>query len=149
LKNKNELLDQIMDLSFKMRLLKERKSEGKFKLKDRDSLILEILNKHSGITPGEVGDYFRSISLSTISIDLKRLRKIGLVDKLIDSDDERKFCFRLTEEGIAQVKEARDFRAKMLKPVIDAIGDKPTEIKTISEFLKRTNEQIDLLSKQI
>lgn len=137
----------INDLSFRMRLFKESKSNGKLKLKERDFLILEILDRNPGIIVGKVSEYIKGTSLSTISVDLKRLRKLGIVDKYIDIDDERKFCFRLTKKGAVILQESRDVRMNMFQQIIDTVNN-DNELEIITGFVKRVLDRMKMAKQK-
>ena len=149
MKDKDYLLNQIVNLSFKMRILKERNSSNKFKVKERDILILEIIEQSPGITGGEISSIFKGLSPSTISVDLKNLRQNGFVSKSIDFDDERKFCFNLKSKGASLVKEVRELRMKMFQPITGALSDDSEELRIICDFVDRTIEGINSLSERM
>ena len=143
---KTDIIERVAELGLKMRLFKARHTGNNLsELKDRDVLILELLGQQSGMNGVELGSHFKGLSLSSISVDLKKLRNLKLVNREIDKKDERKYKFGLTKKGTARLLEIRELRKSMFEPLANALGEDINELKIISKFIQKAIDGLDKL----
>ena len=98
--------------------------------------IVDYIGKHPGCSLGAIADDTDSL-LSTVSLQVKRLIKLGLIQKTRSKSDQREVILTLTPEGITNYKyhektdqEWVDFISELLSSYQDE------ELTNINSFLK-------------
>ena len=137
------LFDMVM--KYKSRYVKD---DNTFNLKDgiseRQVKILIVLALNKKNTVSEMAGIM-NISKSTLSIVLSRLIKKGLVIKEApeDIDDKRKMYFKITEEGLKQIKELSVTAAERFKKIYSSFSDERK--KNASEGIKKLSVPVSSL----
>lgn len=92
-------------IHFEHRRVMEKKLEftGVFHSQHR---VLMYLSDHAGCSQKEMADAYH-ISTAAIAIHLKKLEKSGLVERVVDSADNRCNVITLTPQGRAVVEQSR------------------------------------------
>jgi DNA-binding MarR family transcriptional regulator len=143
------LFSNIARLSIKMRIYRaiQFADSETGELKDREILILELLNIQGPTSMTELLHFFPGIRQSTLSTDVKRLRaELGLVDMTVDIKDMRVHRIELSGKGREKVAEIQQQRARSYEPLAAAIGREPSEIELLNRVVERT---IRLLEEKI
>ncbi len=140
------LMEAIGELSVKMRLVRARHEAGSDTedLRDREVLLLELLNDRGKASVSEVCRFFPGVGQSTISTDITRLwRDRGLVSKVLDPTDQRSHTVELTEEGQQKVAEIKERRAKVFGALADLLGTDPGELAVLKRVVERAIAGLD------
>ncbi len=87
----------------------------------RDASILAHLSLTDYQRPRQLAGHL-NISASTLSEALHHLASLGLVNHRVDADDERKVLFRLTESGLAAMKQASVLDSAKLQALVDKLS---------------------------
>ncbi len=143
------LFDNIARLSTKLRIYRavQIADSEAGDLKDRDILILELLQTQGTMNMTELAQFFPGVKASTLSTDIKRLRtEMDLIDMQVDKNDMRVHLIDLSEKGRAKIAEIKTQRANSYIPLAQAIGNDPEEIKLLNKVVKRA---IDLVDQEI
>ena len=141
-----DLFASIAQLSIKMRIFRAIQAAGSQtgELKDREMLILEILNTQGPMSMSDLLRFFPGIRQSTLSTDVKRLRAdLELVDMKVDRKDMRIHLIELSEKGEEKVREIKAQRAKSYQPLAAAIGNDTDEIAVLRQVVARAIELVD------
>jgi DNA-binding MarR family transcriptional regulator len=136
----------VAQLSIKMRIFRAIQTAGSEtgELKDREILILELLNTQGPMSMTDLLHFFPGIKQSTLSTDVKRLRaELDLVDMTVDRNDMRIHRIELSAKGRAKVEEIQQQRAQSYEPLATAIGDVPDEIEVLNRVVERTIQLVD------
>jgi DNA-binding MarR family transcriptional regulator len=103
------------------------------------SLLLS-LSEHPGC---RVQDTAKRLDLTapTISIGVRRLEKMGLVQRNADPDDQRAVCLYLSPQGRKIASKARSLRAAKLETMLSALT--VDEQESLLEMLERAVPDTD------
>jgi DNA-binding MarR family transcriptional regulator len=103
------------------------------------SLLLS-LSEHPGC---RVQDTAKRLDLTapTISIGVRRLEKMGLVQRNADPDDQRAVCLYLSPQGRKIASKARSLRAAKLETMLSALT--VDEQESLLEMLERAVPDAD------
>ncbi|MCU0598838.1 MAG: hypothetical protein MUE70_06195 [Desulfobacterales bacterium] len=144
----NELFTNIARLGIKMRIYRaiQMADSETGALKDREILILELLKIQGAMSMTQLSHFFPGVNLSTLSMDVKRLRKLDYLDVKVDQNDMRIHLIELSENGFDKVAEIRAQRAKSYIPLAAAIGKKPDELQVLNKVVEKA---IILVEKEI
>jgi DNA-binding MarR family transcriptional regulator len=141
----NELFNGIAKLSIKMRIFRaiQMADSPAGELKDREILILELLNIQGAMSMTDLSHFFPGVKQSTLSMDIKRLRSdLDLIDMTVSKTDMRVHLIELSKGGYEKVKEIKAHRAKSYLPLAAAIGDNPDDIKLLSQIVNKAIELV-------
>ncbi len=85
---------------------------------------LRLLALLDELGPTRIGDLARAdnISQPTLTVQVDRLERAGLVARQSDPEDSRAVRVRLTPQGSASLRDARSARAAALTPILEAAG---------------------------
>ncbi len=144
----NTLFTNIAKLGMKMRIYQAIQSANSQagELKDREILILELLKIQGSMSMTQLSHFFPGVNLSTLSTDVKRLRKLNFIDVKVDKHDMRIHLIELSDVGLEKVAEIRAHRAKSYIPLAAAIGKNPETLKVLHRVVDRA---IVLVEKEI
>jgi DNA-binding MarR family transcriptional regulator len=144
----NTLFTNIARLGIKMRIYRaiQSASSQAGELKERETLILELLKIQGSMSMTQLSHFFPGVNLSTLSMDVKRLRNLDLIDVKVDKNDMRIHLIELSENGFDKVAEVRAQRAKSYIPLASAIGKKPDELELLNRVVEKA---IVLVEKEI
>lgn len=141
-----QFFNNVARLSIKMRIYRAIQSANSDTgdLRDREVLILELLNTQGPMSMTDLLRFFPGIKQSTLSTDVKRLRsELDLVDMTVDKNDMRIHRIELSPGGREKVAEIQQQRAQSYAPLATAIGDVPEEIDVINRIVENTIEMVD------
>ncbi|MCA5892116.1 MarR family transcriptional regulator [Isoptericola sp. NEAU-Y5] len=96
--------------------------------------LLAHIDSHPGIRGSDLAAHF-GVGRATVSRQLSRLVKLGLVHREVDPEDTRGQQITLTKDGAARFARARDSRVEMLKQALD--GWDGSDVGTLSTLLRR------------
>ena len=140
----------IYDVSLLTRLLKatleDEEDEG---LREREILILELLEGRGPMSISDIGGHFPRKASSTISSDISRLWKLetgsdeGLVDKSISKESERERLITLTETGRRKLHDIKAIRSKTHAALIKWLGLDEEEEEVLTRVLERTVQKME------
>jgi DNA-binding MarR family transcriptional regulator len=144
----NELFTNIARLGIKMRIYRaiQIADSAAGALKDREMLILELLKIQGAMSMTQLSYFFPGVNLSTLSMDVKRLRNLDLIDVKVDKNDMRIHLIELSDTGLDKVDEIRFQRAKSYIPLASAIGKKPSDLEILNKVVEKA---IVLVEKEI
>jgi DNA-binding MarR family transcriptional regulator len=144
----NTLFTNIAKLGLKMRIFRAIQSANTEagELKDRETLILELLKIQGSMSMTQLSHFFPGVNLSTLSMDVKRLRNLDLIDVKVDKNDMRIHLIELSDNGLDKVAEIRAQRAKSYIPLAAAMGNKPKELEILNRVVEKA---IVLVEKEI
>jgi DNA-binding MarR family transcriptional regulator len=142
------LFANIARLGIKMRIFRAIQSADSQagELKDREILILELLKIQGSMSMTQLSHFFPGVNLSTLSMDVKRLRNLDLIDVKVDKNDMRIHLIELSDNGLEKVAEIRAQRAKSYIPLAAAIGKKPEDLQVLNKVVEKA---IVLVEKEI
>ena len=82
-----------------------------------------VLSLLDDLGPSRVGDLARADSTSqpTMTVQVDRLERLGLVARHADPADSRAVIVSLTPEGSAAITAVRDARGRVLAPVVEQL----------------------------
>ncbi len=131
-----DLAKAILDLSFRMRLLRAMQEEKSSSdcLTERDIMILDLLNSHSKMTISQISAAYPGVSNSTVSTTITKLwRDKKMVSKIISPENQRTTIVELTDKG---------------KKAIELINkDRAERFRTLFESLNVSDQEKDVLLK--
>lgn len=146
----NELFTSIAQLGIKMRIYRaiQIADSDAGDLRDREILILELLNTQGPMSMSDLLRFFPGIKQSTLSADVKRLRlDLEMVDMTVDRKDMRVHLIELSEKGLEKVRQIQAQRGRTYLPLSEAIGDDEEEIGFLKQVVDRAialvNEEIN------
>lgn len=144
----NTLFANIAKLGIKMRIYRaiQIADSEAGELKDREILILELLKIQGSMSMTQLSHFFPGVRISTLSMDVKRLRGLDLIDVKVDKTDMRIHLIELSEKGHDKVAEIRSQRAKSYIPLAAAIGKDPAEQDILNNVVEKA---IVLVEKEI
>jgi DNA-binding MarR family transcriptional regulator len=144
----NTLFTNIARLGIKMRIYRAIQSADSEtgELKEREALILELLKIQGCMSMTQLSHFFPGVNLSTLSMDVKRLRNLDLIDVKVDKHDMRIHLIELSDNGLDKVTEIRAQRAKSYIPLAAAIGKKPEDLDVLNRVVEKA---IVLVEKEI
>ena len=145
----NPLITNIARLGIKMRIFRaiQIADSDAGQLKDREILILELLKIQGSMSMTQLSHFFPGLKLSTLSIDIKRLRvELGLIRIKVGKNDMRVHLIELSEKGYDKVAELRSQTGKSYAPLAEAIGKNPAELDVLNRVVEKA---IALVEKEI
>lgn len=101
---------------------RERLAEQKTGLTGAQLLALRQLAAHPGATIGELGR-LTSTDASSISVVVARLLDKGVVDRVRDPLDQRRWRLQVTDSGLSRLERAPDSADLLLEQAIAALPD--------------------------
>lgn len=144
----NTLFANIAKLGIKMRIYRaiQIADSEAGELKDREILILELLKIQGSMSMTQLSHFFPGVRISTLSMDVKRLRGLDLIDVKVDKTDMRIHLIELSDKGSEKVAEIRSQRAKSYIPLAAAIGKDPADLDILNNVVEKA---IVLVEKEI
>jgi DNA-binding MarR family transcriptional regulator len=144
-----EIIHKIRALNTKMRIFRARLGGDSdiAKLNDRQLLMLEMLDSQKQMSIGQLGQSFKGVSQSAISIDIKSLRLKKLVQKKFSPADDRIHLIELTRTGKKKVEEIQQQALDSYLPLTNAIGK--TNLKELDVFNSIVDRIINELDKML
>lgn len=130
----------IYDISFLIRLFETSKmpngnnmsGDEIENLSDIEGLVLRILDfKKSKMYISDFKKTYPVVSMSKFSTNITNLRKKGLLEKRIDSVDERKTVVVLTESGKKAISVLRNGEMKLYEEIARGLNLNPKKDKAI------------------
>jgi DNA-binding MarR family transcriptional regulator len=103
------------------------------------SLLLS-LSEHPGCRVQDTAERL-DLTAPTISIGVRRLEKMGLVQRGADPDDQRAVCLYLSPQGRRIASKARSLRAAKLETILSALT--VNEQESFLEMLERAIPDAD------
>ncbi len=141
-----DLFTNIAKLGIKMRIFRAIQmadSDAEI-LKDREILILELLNTQGPMSMTELANFFPGVKQSTLSTDIKKLRtELGLIDMKVDTQDMRIHLIELSEKGCEEISDIKAQRGRSYKPLESAIGNNADEIDLLNQVVRRAIALVD------
>jgi DNA-binding MarR family transcriptional regulator len=102
--------------------------------------LLLSLSEHPGCRVQDTAERL-DLTAPTISIGVRRLEKMGLVQRDADPDDQRAVCLSLSPQGRKVASKARSLRAAKLETMLSALT--VDEQQSLLEMLERAVPDID------
>ena len=132
-------------LSIKMRIFRARLGGDSdiAKLNDRQLLMLEMLAEQKQMSINQLGQFFKGVSQSAISIDIKSLRLKKLVQKKFSPADDRIHLIELTRTGRKKVEEIQQASIASYSPLTKALGSNLKEMAVFNSILDRIINELD------
>lgn len=96
--------------------------------------VLEYLEEHGECTQKELSDAI-GVSAASIAVSLKRMQKIGIVEKINDENDLRCNRITLTEKGREQLRITRECFDNIDRKMFGGFSE--DELSTYENFLDR------------
>ncbi|MEW6076791.1 MAG: MarR family winged helix-turn-helix transcriptional regulator [Thermodesulfobacteriota bacterium] len=143
----NDLFNSIARLSIKMRIYRaiQMAENDADDLKEREVLILELLNIQGAMSMTELSHFFPGVKQSALSMDIKRLRSdLDLIDMSVSKTDMRVHLIELSGRGKKKVKEIKAQRAKSYLPLAAAIGQDPEHIHLLNQIVNKAVELVNI-----
>jgi DNA-binding MarR family transcriptional regulator len=143
----SDLFNGIARLSIKMRIFRaiQTADSDAADLKDREVLILELLNIQGAMSMTDLSHFFPGVKQSSLSMDIKRLRSdLDLIDMTVSKTDMRVHMIELSKKGNEKVKEIKAQRAKSYLPLAAAIGEDPDNIKLLNQIVSKAIELVNI-----
>lgn len=106
-------------------------------------LVLMVLWEKDKITVNEISEKL-ILNTNTITPLLKRMQKIGLIEKIKSKSDERKTIISLTEKGIKMMDEA----VKIPHQLISNINTEKISAEELISLKSQLNHLIEVLKNQ-
>ena len=106
-------------------------------MKGEAFMLLYLLQKGEGATPGELGRALKS-STARVAAALNSLERKNQVTRKTDQKDRRKVLVELTEEGRKKAEECRRIPEHMLTRLMESLGEE--DAKNMLHIMKRINE---------
>ena len=106
-------------------------------MKGEAFMLLYLLQKGEGATPGELGRALKS-STARVAAALNSLERKGQVTRTTDAKDRRKVLVELTEEGKRKAEECKRVPEHMVTRLMEQLGEE--DAKNMLHILKRINE---------
>lgn len=106
-------------------------------MKGEAFMLLYLLQKGEGATPGELGRALKS-STARVAAALNSLERKGQVTRTTDAKDRRKVLVELTEEGKRKAEECKMVPEHMVTRLMEQLGEE--DAKNMLHILKRINE---------
>jgi len=103
------------------------------------SLLLS-LSEHPGCRVQDTAERL-DLTAPTISIGVRRLENMGLVQRDADPDDQRAVCLNLSPQGRKIASKARSLRAAKLETMLSALA--VDEQESLLEMLERAVPDAD------
>jgi DNA-binding MarR family transcriptional regulator len=103
------------------------------------SLLLS-LSEHPGCRVGDTAERL-DLTAPTISIGVRRLENMGLVQRAADPDDQRAVCLYLSPKGRKIASKARSLRAAKLETMLSALT--VDEQESLLEMLEKAVPDAD------
>ena len=143
-----DLSKAILDLSFRMRLIKAMQEEQvpSGDLTERDLMTLELLAEHGEMTVSEIAASYPNVSTSTISTNITRLWRDKILTKTINPENQRITTVTLTENGKKAFDVYNQQRTERFQRLFEAINVTDDE-KVV--FLNIINRAVKAFDKQL
>ena len=106
-------------------------------MKGEAFMLLYLLQKGEGATPGELGRALKS-STARVAAALNSLERKNQVTRKTDQRDRRKVLVELTEEGRKKAEECRRIPEQMVTRLMERLGEE--DARHMLHILKRINE---------
>lgn len=141
-----ELEKAVHELALRMRMIRAIQEDAApaGALTERESLILHLLNERGQMTVMQIADAWPNVSESTISMTITKLwRKLGLVSKTIDPNNQRVTLVELTDKGRTELENIFKQRSQRIKALFDSINMTPEERQTLIDICQRGVKVLD------
>lgn len=141
-----ELEKAVHELALRMRMIRAIQEDAApaGALTERESLILHLLNERGQMTVTQIADAWPNVSESTISMTITKLwRKLGLVSKTIDPNNQRVTLVELTDKGRTELENIFKQRSQRIKALFDSINMTPEERQTLIDICQRGVKVLD------
>lgn len=134
-----ELGGAIYRISLLIRLYRtiEQSSSSETELSEREILLMEFLGNKGELQVGSIGDFFKNLGASTISMTVSSLAKRKLLNKEFDPEDHRKAIISLSPKGKQLLEKIKDTKAQSYKELISALALTKQEKDVFEESLQR------------
>ncbi|MGW5364345.1 MarR family winged helix-turn-helix transcriptional regulator [Actinopolymorpha pittospori] len=99
--------------------------------------LLLNLQQTGGARMTDIAAYF-GVGKPTISRQVGFLERLGLVERVSDSEDRRAVTLRLTKEGVERLATAQQARRARLRELLDAWPRR--DLETMGRLLHRFND---------
>lgn len=106
-------------------------------MKGEAFMLLYLLQKGEGATPGELGRALKS-STARVAAALNSLERKNQVTRKTDQKDRRKVLVELTEEGRKKAEECRRVPEHMVTRLMERLGEE--DAQSMLHIMKRINE---------
>ena len=110
----------------------------------RDLVILALLDQHGRMNVSAIANAYPNVSESTISTTISRLwKKLGLVSKTINPQNQRETFVELTNKGKAVVAEQMRLRTERYRLLLEALNVDAEEQQVLIRILERAIKFFD------
>ncbi len=136
------LMDRISFLTHRLNALMARACNPYFQVWGVDlimSRMMVVMLEHGPLPAGEIVRIM-ALPQSTISHQIKRLEKLGYVEREQGKQDSRVRVASLTEKGRDVALQANRLSQQMIGVLMDSIG--PDDIEVVRAALKRADEAL-------
>ena len=141
-----ELEKAIHELALRMRMIRAIQEDlaPAGALTERESLILHLLGERKQMTVTQIAEAWPNVSESTVSMTITKLwRKLGLVSKTIDPENQRVTLVELTDKGRAELDTIFQQRSQRIKALFDSIEMTDEEKRVMISICQRGVQQLD------
>ncbi|MFZ5563027.1 MAG: MarR family winged helix-turn-helix transcriptional regulator [Thermodesulfobacteriota bacterium] len=137
-----EMIDQLW---FRVQLFIETSGgrQGAGVLTERDFILLDYLDRKGDMNFSQLAAFFKKVSPSTMSSNLKKLNQKKLVARREAPKDLRSNIFSITSKGRQALEPVRQAQAKLSQVIADSLGLTPKEMDLVAEAVARANQTFD------
>ena len=133
--NKQESIEELIyEMSYRIRLFREKRGKKIGELTEYERLILEILDRWGSLNISEVNNHI-SLSSSSISTIITNLSKMKLLEKTKPENNQRTTLVNLTKEGNKKLKDLRNEQLKVFGFIKTSLNLTPEKEKVIREAM--------------
>jgi DNA-binding MarR family transcriptional regulator len=141
-----ELEQAMHELSLRMRMIRAIQEDAapEGTLTEREALILHLLKERGQMTVTQIAEAWPNVSESTVSMTITKLwRKLGMVSKTIDPENQRITHVELTDKGKAELENIFKQRNVRIKALFDSINMTDEEKQVLISICQRGVEVLD------
>lgn len=142
----DQLQELLARIHFACRARRVADPETQRSLSAHQASILDHLDVDGATTVGQLASHM-GVTVSTMSLAIRRLVAEGYVDRRRDPDDGRRVCLRLTPAG-ARIKEAKStLDPQRIEDMLDALS---TEERSVAlRGLALLSQAAQIMSKKV
>lgn len=141
----DNLGEAIEQLWFRVQLFIETSGEQERfgQLTEREFILLDYLDKKKEASFSELSAFFKKVSRSTMSNNLKALHRKKLVSRREDPDDLRSNIFSITAKGRRLLEPVRQRQSEISQVIADSLQLTAEGTRTLTEAVMRVNRTFD------
>ena len=141
-----ELEQAVHELALRMRMIRAIQEDmaPAGSLTEREALIMHLLKERGQMTVTQIAEAWPNVSESTVSMTITKLwRKLGLVSKTIDPENQRVTLVELTDKGRVELETIFHQRSQRIKALFDSINTTDEEKEVLISVCQRGVKALD------